>query len=130
MTLGQSTELWETIQLDNFEFVVGEQTYHFQLIVDEASNYGAANFLKHPTRESRRPNAQECLQALHQGWIQHFGYPRCIKLDKEGPHRGKVMEEWAASHGVEVIPIAAEDHGQIGQVERLIGTIRRKVLTH
>ena len=130
-TLERAVELWEVIQVDNFEFTVGDLVYHFQLIIDEASNYAAVNyFFNHPTGSRRTPNAQECLHALHQGWIQHFGYPKCIKLDKEGPHRGKVMEEWASSHGVEVTPIAAEDHGQIGQVERLVGTLKRKVLTH
>ena len=53
-----------------------------------------------------------------------------IKLDKEGAHRGRHFEEWAEGHGVEVNAIPAESHGQIGQVERLIGTLKRKMLSH
>ena len=131
VTLEQATELWEVIQLDNMEFTVGDETFHFQVIVDEASTYGAANFLfKHPVSASRNPTTPEMLQALHQGWIQYFGYPKCIKLDKEGAHRGRQLEEWAEGHGIEIEAIPAEHHGSIGQVERLIGTLKQKLMAH
>ena len=86
VTLEHATQLWEVLQVDNMEFTVDDTTYHFQVLVDEASGYGAANFFfSHPARESRCPSGMEVLQHLHQGWIQYFGYPRCIKLDKEVP---------------------------------------------
>ena len=103
VTLEGATQLWDCLQLDNMEITVGEETFHFQVIIDEASSYGAANFLfKHPVAKSRNPTTEEVLQALYRGWIQHFGYPKCIKLDKEGAHRGRSLEEWAEGHGVEV----------------------------
>jgi hypothetical protein len=113
------------------EITVGEETFHFQVIIDEASSYGAANFLfKHPVAKSRNPTTEEVLQALYRGWIQHFGYPKCIKLDKEGAHRGRSLEEWAEGHGVEVQAIPAEAHTQISQVERLIGDLKSKLMAH
>ena len=131
VTLEQATQLWEVVQVDNMEFTVNDVTYHFQVLIDEASGYGAANFFfSHPVQESRNPTAQEVLQQLHQGGIQHFGFPRCIKLDREGAHRSRALDEWAESHGVELEGIPAEAHGQIGKVERLIGTLKRKLLAH
>ena len=131
VTLEHATQLWEVLQVDNMEFTVDDTTYHFQVLVDEASGYGAANFFfSHPARESRCPTGMEVLQHLHQGWIQYFGYPRCIKLDKEGAHRSKQLDEWAEAHGVELEGIPAEAHGQIGKVERLIGTLKRKLMAH
>ena len=38
-TLETAEHLWEVVQLDNFEFSYGMETYHFQLMVDEASGY-------------------------------------------------------------------------------------------
>eukprot|EP00435_Cladocopium_sp_Y103_P024092 s1073_g5.t2 len=131
VTIEQATELWEVLQVDNMEVTVGDFTYHFQLMVDEASGYGAANFLfKHTATSSRNATTMECIEALYRGWIQYFGYPKMIKLDKEGAHRGRQLEEWGEGHGVEVQAVPAESHGQIGQVERLIGTLKRKMLAH
>ena len=131
VTLEGATQLWDCLQLDNMEITVGEETFHFQVIIDEASSYGAANFLfKHPVAKSRNPTTEEVLQALYRGWIQHFGYPKCIKLDKEGAHRGRSLEEWAEGHGVEVQAIPAEAHTQISQVERLIGDLKSKLMAH
>ena len=133
VTIEQATELWEVIQIDNMEITVGDHTYHFQIIIDEASGYGAANYLfKHDAAPgcSRNATTLECIEALYKGWIQYFGYPKMIKLDKEGAHRGRQLEEWAEGHGVEVQAVPAESHGQIGQVERLIGTLKWKMLAH
>ena len=53
-----------------------------------------------------------------------------IKLDKEGAHRGRILEEWAEGHGIEINAIPAESHGQLGHVERLIGALKRKLMAH
>ena len=133
VTLEQATELWEEVQLDNMEITVGEETFHFQIAVDEASGYGAATFLfKHDAAPgcSRNATSLESIEAFYKGWIQYFGYPKILKLDKEGAHRGRELEEWAESHGLEVEAIPAECHGQIGQAERMIGTLKQKLMTH
>ena len=132
VTLEQATELWEVIHMDNMEITVGDHSYHFQVVVDEASGYAAATFLfkqEVSPGVGRNPTTQDCLHALHQGWLQYFGYPKMIKLD-EGAHRGRQFEEWAEGHGVEVNVVPAESHGQIGQVERMIGTLKRKMMAH
>ena len=80
----------------NMEITVGDFTYHFQIIIDEASGYGAANYLfKHDAAPgcSRNAATMGCIEALYKGWIQCFGYPKMIKLDKEGAHRGRQLEK-------------------------------------
>ena len=127
-TLEDATQLWEVIQMDNMEFTVGDNTYHFQMMIDEASNYAVGTFLfKHPVMEGRNATTEEVTEGLMTSWVQYFGYPQKIKLDKEGAHRGRELEQWALTRGVEVEAIPAEAHGQIGQVERLIGTLKEKV---
>ena len=90
-TLETATELWEVIQLDNMEVTIGDTTYNFQIIIDEASGYGAGALLfTHPALpgHSRNATTPEVIEAFHRTWVQYFGYPRMIKLDKEGAHRG------------------------------------------
>ena len=37
VTLEGATQLWEAVQLDNMEVTTGDETYHFQILLDEAS---------------------------------------------------------------------------------------------
>lgn len=130
-TLEGATQIWETVQMDNMEFTVGDVTYHFQVMIDEASSYGVVSFLfKHPVQEGRNVTSAEALESFHRSWIQYFGYPKILKLDKEGAHRGRDVEEWAESHGVELQAVPAEAHEHIGKVERLIGSLKEKLLRH
>ena len=128
-TLEDATKLWEVVQMDNMEFTVGDMTYHFQIMIDEASNYAVGTFLfKHSVMESRNATTEQVTEAVMRSWVQYFGYPQKLKIDKEGAHRGRELEQWALTRGVEIEAIPAEAHGQIGQVERLIGTLKEKVL--
>lgn len=65
---------WDVVPLDHFEFYYGMETYHFQLMVDEASGYSVLNYLfKHPTQERRSPSAAEIPHGILRSWIQYFG---------------------------------------------------------
>ena len=86
------------------------------------------NYLfKHPIQESRSPSTAEILQGILKSWIQYFGYPQKFKLDKEGGHRGRDLEQWGDTHGVEFGFVPAEAHGQIGKVESAIGKLKSKL---
>jgi hypothetical protein len=58
-----------------------------------------------------------------------YGHPGRIRLDAEGAFKGRELEEWASERGVEVEVVPAEDHGQVGIVERLIGVLKQNVKT-
>ena len=130
-TLETATELWEVLQIDNMEITVGDRTYHFQVMVDEASSYGVISFLfDHPAQDSRNATCEEVIESLQKHWVQYFGYPRKIKYDREGAHRGKDFGDWGESVAVEMDAIPAEAHGQTGKAERLIGDIKQKILKY
>ena len=64
------------------------------------------------------------IHALETVWIQRHGYPNKIRLDAEGAFRGTDLGSWASEAGVELDVIPAEDHGQIGGVERMGGVLK------
>ena len=136
MTLEQSTELWELVQIDQMEETIGEFTYHVQILVDEASGYGAAGYLFcHPAGcgHARHATTAEAIASLHRSWIQYFGYPKMVKLDKKELTEVACLRSGRKAtegHGVEIVAVPAESHGQVGQVQRVIGTLKRKMLTH
>lgn len=123
-TLETSTELWEVVQVDNMEITIGGWTYHFQLMVDEASSHGVVSFLfAHQASDSRNATSEEIIDSLQKHWIQYFGYAKKFKYDQEGAHRGRLFTEWGESVAIEMEAIPAEAHGHTGKVERLIGDI-------
>ena len=89
---------------------VGEEVYHFQLMMDEASSFAVVVYLfKHKVTEGRNATSEEILESLHlqSRWIQYFGYPQ-------------VQGDF----------IPAESHGMIGQVERGIGVLKDRMIRH
>ena len=53
-----------------------------------------------------------------------YGYPNKIRLDAEGAFKGTDLGERAAEAGVELDVVPAEDHSQIGVVERMGGVLK------
>ncbi|CAK9043452.1 unnamed protein product [Durusdinium trenchii] len=67
------------------------------------------------------------IHGLESTWILHYGLPGKIRMDPEGAFRSNALGLWAEERGVELLPCAAEDHGQIGIVERSIQTIKATI---
>ena len=86
--------------MGNMEFTFGNETYHWQILSDEASGIANATFLfKHNEKESKSPTTQQILTNVMQSWVQYLGFPQKIKLDQEGAHRGRELDASADSHG-------------------------------
>ncbi|CAE7524507.1 GIP, partial [Symbiodinium necroappetens] len=130
VSLQQTDVPWKVIVLDNAEFRVGDQVVHFMLIIDEATHCAASSelFRRH-IDEGRNATAEEALKAIEQTWVQSFGYPDRIRLDPEGCFRSRLLEDWAAQRGIEIMPNPGEAHHQTGQVESLIGKINSDATT-
>lgn len=95
------------------------------LIVDEATHFAvAAELFRRHVDEGRNATAEEALKAMEQAWIQSYGFPDKVRLDPEGCFRSRLLEDWAAARGIEVLPSPGEAHHQTGQVETLIGKIK------
>ena len=128
VTLEVASSTWECLQLDIMEHTVGDTTYKFLVFIDEASSYGAvASLGSHHVKQSLGTTTAKMVEVLFQTWIQYFGFPKKIKLDREGTFRGRELEEMCQGNGVELEAIPAEEHGSIGQVERLIGSLKSKL---
>ena len=128
VTLEVASSTWECLQLDIMEHTVGDMTYKFLVFIDEASSYGAvASLGSHHVKKSLGTTTAKMVEVLFQTWIQYFGFPKKIKLDREGTFRGRELEEMCQGNGVELEAIPAEEHGSIGQVERLIGSLKSKL---
>lgn len=100
------------------------------LIVDEATHFAvAAELFRRHVDEGRNATAEEALKAMEQAWIQSYGFPDKVRLDPEGCFRSRLLEDWAAARGIEVLPSPGEAHHQTGQVETLIGKIKADAMT-
>lgn len=71
-TIESANKLWEVMQTDNMMITVGNEVYHFQLMMDEASSYAVV--FKHQTTEGRNATSEEIMESIQSRWIQYFGY--------------------------------------------------------
>ena len=69
----------------------------------------------------------EVLEVFQRVWIQIFGIPRRFRCDPEGCFRGRLLEDFCADRGIELIHVPAEHHSSTGDVERAVGDLRRKM---
>ncbi len=124
-SLSKSEVMWDTLAIDNAEFPADGRVIHCMIMVDEASRLTCVHFLfEHEKTESRNATAEEVIKALEETWVRHYGLPSKIKLDPEGAFRSSALGLWGEERGVEILPCAAECHGQIGVVERSIQAIK------
>ena len=100
----------------------GEQQ-NFMVIVDEGSRYRVARILT--KGKAQAPSAALCLNFLTEGWIQHFGCPKTMRLDPAGSFRAGSVEGFCDRHGVYLDIIPGEAHWQIGVAEQAIQGIKQ-----
>ena len=128
--VSRSDRLWTDVQLDLFHMRLGDRVYNFILFVDECSGYSVIRLVSehHESKSVNATSAQVC-HLIEEAWTQYFGFPEHLKLDAEGALRGNLLRDWCAERGVELFHAPAEHHEYISEVERTIGTLRRKIET-
>ncbi|CAK9113409.1 unnamed protein product, partial [Durusdinium trenchii] len=126
-TLEKSDTLWEVLVVDNMQFTADGATHHYMVMMDEASRLVCAHHLfSHDPEESRNATAQEVMDGLGT-WFLHYGMPAKVRMDAEGAFRSTLLGQWCSERGLELLFCAAEDHGQIGLVERAISTLKSTI---
>ena len=100
----------------------GEQQ-NFMVIVDEGSRYRVARILT--KGKAQAPSAALCLNFLNEGWIQHFGRPKTLRLDPAGSFRAGSVEGFCDRHGIYLDIIPGEAHWQIGVAEQAIQGLKQ-----
>eukprot|EP00439_Symbiodinium_sp_Y106_P078915 s1939_g17.t1 len=125
-----SDRLWCSLQIDGFYMRFGTEVFHYLLMVDEASGFCIIEeVLRHSEKEMKHVTTAQVIKILETRWCQIFGFPEMLKLDPEGAFRGYDLGEYCASRGIYLDVVPAEYHESISEVERSIGTIRRKIET-
>ena len=99
-----------------------QQSVQFMLVIDEGSRFRTARILSEGSRQS--PNAQTCLHYLQEGWVQYFGYPRCLRLDPAGVFRSTAVEEWCDKHAIHLDIVPGEAHWKIGTCENAVQGVK------
>eukprot|EP00971_Amphidinium_carterae_P335324 6471125-Amphidinium_carterae.1 len=89
-------------------------------VIDSASHL-------HVARRVHEKAAEPTLHALLSSWITPFGVPVEIKADLDPAFRGKCTEGLAIL-GVEVLHVPAEQHSQLGRIERHNAVLRTALL--
>ena len=125
VALDRSEVLWHTLQIDHVDFRFQDTVMQILVMTDEASQYTVACEMHRRHHEtSRNATASEVISASEREWVMRYGYPNKIRLDAEGAFKGTDLGEWAAEAGVELDVVPAEDHSQIGVVERMGGVLK------
>ncbi|CAE7032785.1 RE1 [Symbiodinium natans] len=125
VALDRSEVLWHTLQIDHVDFRYQDTVVQILVMTDEASQYTVACEMHRRHHEvSRNATTDEVIAALEREWVMRYGFPNKIRLDAEGAFKGTSLGEWAAEAGVELDVIPAEDHSQIGVVERMGGVLK------
>ena len=129
-SLNREDRLWCSLQIDGFYMRFGTEVFHYLLMVDEASGFCIIEeVLRHSEKEMKHVTTAQVIKVLETRWCQIFGFPETLKLDPEGAFRGYDLGEYCASRGIYLDVVPAEYHESISEVERSIGTIRRKIET-
>ncbi|CAE7833265.1 RE1 [Symbiodinium sp. CCMP2592] len=99
-----------------------EESVYFMVIIDEGSRFRTTRILTRGPRQA--PNAQHCLQYLQEGWVQYFGYPKCLRLDPAGAFRSQAVEDWCDRHSVFLDIVPGEAHWKIGACENAVHGVK------
>ena len=70
------------------------------------------------------------IDTLQRCWGQYFGLLERIRYDLEGSFRGKMVEDFCHFRGIELSFVPAEHHESTGDVERIIGELKKKMSHH
>ena len=93
--------------------------------MDEAPSFAVVSeILVHDAEWGANSDTEGAIDALERAWIQYFGYPLRLRCDLEGCFRGRGLEDYTASRGIELLQVPAEHHESTGDVERGIGVLR------
>eukprot|EP00435_Cladocopium_sp_Y103_P026888 s2772_g6.t1 len=131
VALEKEETIWRTLQMDTFYFKYGDQVHHFLLMLDEASGFAVVKqFSVHHEEDHQNITTAETLQILQQSWFQYFGMPHRIRCDLEGAFRGDLLEIFCKERGIELTLCPAEHHESIGEVERNVGELKKKMTAY
>ena len=131
VALDKEEVIWRTMQMDTFFFRYGDQVHHYLLMLDEASGFAVVKeFAAHGEEEHQNISTATTIQIIQESWIQYFGMPHRIRCDLEGAFRGDQLQHFCRERGIELTQCPAEHHESIGEVERNVGELKKKMAAY
>ena len=111
---------WERIQVDtgDWDHPIHRTKHRFVLFVDEGSKFRAGQVYKGAPR--KMGSWENLKTSYEQLWLPVHGTPALLRVDPAGPWSNAQADTYFAERGVELQPIPAEAHWQIGSVENAI----------
>lgn len=124
-TLETVPKEWEVVQVDlgTWTNPHSREKFKFILFVDEGSRFKVGKVLFENSRQQATWDVvQKCFE---EHWLSVFGTPAVLRTDPEGTWRSEAADAYCQQRGIELTPIPAEAHWQIGIVESSIRAVKR-----
>lgn len=94
----------------------------FVLFIDEGCRFRAGKILFENSRQQATwPVIQNYFE---EHWLAHHGQPECIRVDPAGGWRDEAADVYCRERGINLLPIPAEAHWQVGIVENAIKAVK------
>eukprot|EP00435_Cladocopium_sp_Y103_P023808 s2436_g5.t2 len=123
-TLETLPQKWERIQVDGATWVHPQTKvrHHLIVVIDEGSRFRMARVATQG--QGNTTTWKRIQQLLEESWFPIFGMPKAIRTDSGGPLISEGADEYTRERDIELVPIPAEAHWQIGVVEGAIKTLQ------
>lgn len=123
-TLETIPKRWQRVQMDMGSWChpKTKQKFHFVMMIDEASRFRMARIVSFNAANDTK--WETIKKVFEESWIPIFGQPQVLRVDPQGPMISKQAERYGEERGLEIQPIPAEAHWQIGIVEGAIKTTK------
>ena len=111
---------WQVIQSDlgSWQHPITKHKIKFILFIDEGCRFRVGKILFEDSRQQATwPVVQQCFEEI---WLPVFGKPEVIRVDPEGVWRGRDAEAYCQEREIELSPVPAEAHWQVGVIENAI----------
>ena len=115
---------WQVIQSDmgSWYHPITKDKCKFVLFIDEGCRFRTGKILFENSRQQATwPIIQKCFE---EHWLAHHGQPECIRVDPEGVWRDGAADAYCRERGINLLPIPAEAHWQVGIVENAIKAVK------
>ena len=123
-TLETLPRKWEHVQVDtgDWDHPIHKGKHRFVMMIDEGSKFRAGVVLK---GNPRKAGSWEDLRTTYeQIWLPTHGTPAVARVDPAGPWQNTQADQYFAERGVELQPIPAEAHWQLGSAENAIKSVK------
>ena len=116
---------WQVIQSDfgSWYHPITKDKCKFMLFIDEGCRFRSGKILFENSRnQATWPIIRKCFE---EHWLAHHGQPEVIRVDPVGAWRDSEADEYCRERGIQLLPVPAEAHWQVGIIENAIKAVKQ-----